>query len=356
MSKFRNLVENLNDIKNWLNQTDSSFAFRLKRGCGITDDINKGGLILPDGTLINCFPDSHLMHYDSLPFIYPERISPEEHGSFSKEDMFDDDVIDNNIIRYSINHSIQEAYVKLPSKNITKAQLDKLQDIFMSLKPGQRIPVMIEDNIFKIVYADKSSVAKDILNELSKEYTFTEGDKKIFDKDSGYNSSKDEQYIYEKLKEKWPDVKMSYTDDRFVNPETHRHFQCDFYIPSKDWFINYNKIFTHGRRKYNPDDPNCQEDVKWLESMSKPGNYYERALKQWTITDPIKRKVAEENGIKLIELFNLDEFERWFANPELSYEEYKYAPDSMQYNSDEYFKQKARGRDIYGADSDPYAA
>lgn len=351
MSKFRDLVENINDIKQWLSQ-DSSFIQRLKKGCGITDDINKGGLILPDGTLVNCFPDSHLMHYDSLPFIYPERISPEEYGNFKEQDDFDEEIIDNNIIRYSINHSIQESYIKLPNKHITKAQLDKLQDIFMSLNSGQKIPVMIEDNIFKVVSADNKSVAKEIVKQLVESCAFTEGDKKVFDKDSGYNSSIDEEYIFNKLKEKWPDVKMSYTDDRFVNPETHRHFQSDYYIPSKDWFLNYNKIFTHGRRKYDQNDPKCQEDVKWLESMSKPGNYYERALKQWTITDPIKREVAKNNGLKLIEWFNLDEFNTWFNNPELTYEEYKYAPDSIQYDSEEYFKQKARGRDIYGNDSD----
>ena len=194
----------------------------------------------------------------------------------------------------------------------------------------------------------------DIKQWLSQSSSIKEGDKKVFDKDSGYNSSKDEQYIFDKLKEKYPDVIISYTDDRFINPETKRHFQSDYYIPSKDLFMNYNKAWTHGRRKFNPDDPNCQEDVKWLESQ--PGDYYKRALKQWTITDPIKREVAKANGFKLIEWFNLDEFNRWFENPELSYEEYKYAPDSMQYDSEEYFNQKARGRDIYGNDSDPYAA
>ena len=192
----------------------------------------------------------------------------------------------------------------------------------------------------------------DIKQWLSQSSPIEEGDKKIFDKDSGYNSSKDEQYIFEKLKEKWPDVIISYTDDRFVNPDTNRHFQADYYIPSEDWFLNYNKIFTHGRRKYNPDDPNCQKDVEWLKSQD--GDYYKRALKQWTVTDPIKREIAKINGLKLIEWFNLDEFNTWLAKPELTYEQYKQAPESMQYDSKEYFKQKARGRDIYGNDSDPY--
>ena len=194
----------------------------------------------------------------------------------------------------------------------------------------------------------------DIKQWLSQSSEIKEGDKKVFDKDSGYNSSLDEQYIFEKIKEKYPDAIISYTDDRFINPETKRHFQSDIYIPSKDWFINLNKTWTHGRRPFNPTDPKCQADVKWLESQD--GDYYKRALKQWTITDPIKREVAKANNFRLIEFFNLDEFNKWFENPELTYEEYKYAPDSLQYNSEEYFKQKARGRDIYGNDTQPYAA
>lgn len=195
---------------------------------------------------------------------------------------------------------------------------------------------------------------KDLVLEALTEIAFDEGEKKVFDPNSGYNSSKDEFYIFDKLKEKWPDTVMSYTDDRFINPNTNRHFQLDFYVPSIDTGFNYNKMITHGRRKYNPNDPNHQKDVAWLESQS--GDYYKRMLKQWTITDPIKREVAKQNGLKLIEWFNLDEFETWLADPTLTYEEYQHAPESMQYDSEEYFNQKARGRDIYGNDSEPDAA
>lgn len=180
-----------------------------------------------------------------------------------------------------------------------------------------------------------------------------EGDKKVFDKDSGYNSSYDEEYIVEKLKERYPNIKLSYTDDRFVNPETNRHFQLDFYDPDSDTGFNYNKHIKHGRRKFNSEDPNCIKDVKWLES--KDGEFYAKILHTWRDLDPLKREVAKENGLKFIEWFNLDEFAKWYNNPELSYEEYKFAPDSMQYDSDEYFAQKDRGRDVYGNDSRPYA-
>lgn len=183
------------------------------------------------------------------------------------------------------------------------------------------------------------------------ETTLKEGDKKIFDKSSGYNISEDELYIYNKLKEIFPNVQMSVTDDRFVNPDTRRHFQLDLYDPDTDTGFNYNKHIKHGRRKYNPEDPYCQADVKWLESEAKPGNFYEKILHTWKDLDPLKREIARENGLNFIEWFNIDEFNRWLENPNLTYEEYKYAPKSMQYDSDEYFDQKDRHRDIYGNDS-----
>ena len=127
MSRFRKLVENINDIKEWLSQ-DSSFINRLKKGCGITDDINKGGLIRPDGTLINCFPDPRLSHYDSLPFIYPEKIAPEEYGNFEEQDimtllkLYKEKISDKNISSEKYNEIIKilrkSAELKLSTHSI----------------------------------------------------------------------------------------------------------------------------------------------------------------------------------------------------------------------------------------------
>lgn len=197
---------------------------------------------------------------------------------------------------------------------------------------------------------------REIVESVLKEYGYNldEGDGKVFDKDSGYNVSKDELVIFDRLKEKYPNIKMSVTDDRFVNPNTHRHFQLDFYDPDSDTGFNYNKHCKHGRRMYNPKDPNCQADVRWLQSKSEPGNFYEKILHTWRDLDPLKREVAKQNGLKFVEWFNMDEFNKWYENPSLTYEEYKYAPESMQYNRDEYFAQKARGRDIYGLDSENF--
>ena len=48
-------------------------------------------------------------------------------------------------------------------------------------------------------------IVENILEEAEKKKKDKEyKSKKIFDKDSGYNVSLDEEYIYDKLKKKWP--------------------------------------------------------------------------------------------------------------------------------------------------------
>lgn len=178
--------------------------------------------------------------------------------------------------------------------------------------------------------------------------TLNEGDKKIFDKDSGYNVSEDEEYYWDLIKKKWPDAEKSVTLDDFRNPDNHRPWQCDYYIPSEKMIIQLQKNWKHGRRPYNPTDPSCQEDVTWLKSQK--GDYYDKVLYTWTELEPLKRQIAKENGYRYVELFNMDEFNKWYNNPELTYEEYKY-PTTLKYDSDEYFAQKARHRDIYGNDT-----
>lgn len=186
------------------------------------------------------------------------------------------------------------------------------------------------------------------LQSLIGEQTLEEGGKKVFDKDTGYNVSEDENFYYDWIKKKWPDVERSKTFDDFRNPENHRPWQVDFYVPSENMMIQINKNWRHGRRPYNPEDPDCQADVEWLKSQE--GDYYDKVLYTWTQLEPLKRKIAKELGYKYVEIFNMDEFIDWYKNPELTYEEYKH-PTRIEYDSDEYFAQKARHRDIYGNDS-----
>ena len=202
------------------------------------------------------------------------------------------------------------------------------------------------DSIKKSIY--KKAKQYPNLYKLLGEGSLEEGDKKVFDKDTGYNVSEDENFYYELIKRKWPDVERSQTFEDFRNPENNRPWQVDFYVPSENMMIQINKNWRHGRRPYNPEDADCQADVEWLESQN--GEYYDKVLYTWTQLEPLKRKLAKDLGYKYVEIFNMDEFITWYQNPELTYEEYKH-PTRLKYDSDEYFAQKARHRDIYGNDS-----
>jgi len=178
-------------------------------------------------------------------------------------------------------------------------------------------------------------------------YIFDEKKSKVIsDPKTGVSISKDEDYIYDKLKEKYGEVKRQYKDeDRYP-------WECDFYIPSEDMFIEYLKHWTHGRRAYDPEDPECQKDVEWLKSKAADNEFYQRCLDQWTKSDPEKMEVAKEAGLNLFIFYNLREFDRWYEHPEMQYRQYK-DPDPLQYDSDNYFDKKAKGYETNGNDSCP---
>lgn len=341
MGRFRKIIEDT------LNKADNPFVIRLISSCGTTNNLLEGGLILPNGQIIKVFTESTISYYDLVSKVYSAVSSLNDNSELLEQ--FDLDIEDNNIIKYSIGHDFQPNFIALPSIMITDQQKAILQYIINALPEDQNISVMSDEDLLKDVTATKGMNIETVLDQLISEQ-LDEGEQKVFDKDSGYNVSEDELVIFDKLKEKYPNIKMSVTDDRFINPETHRHFQIDFYDPDTDTAFNLNKHIKHGRRKYDAADPNCQADVKWLQN--KDGEFYAKILHTWRDLDPLKREVAKQNGLKFIEWFNMDEFNRWYENPSLTYKEYKYAPDSMQYDRDEYFAQKARGRDIYGLDSE----
>ena len=76
------------------------------------------------------------------------------------------------------------------------------------------------------------------------------------------------------------------------------------YIKSEDTFIEIQGYWAHGP---HPFDSNNKEDInlinQWRKKANK-NNIYERAIDYWTHIDVITRKVAKENNLKFIEIFD----------------------------------------------------
>ena len=132
---------------------------------------------------------------------------------------------------------------------------------------------------------------------------------------NSFNSSKPEESIHLLLLEKFPDCERWYKEDpRYP-------FECDFYIPSLDLFIEINFHWTHGSHPYNQ---NCLADqevvasweakAKGLNHKGKPKDLYKVAIKIWTIKDPLKRETARKNNLNYLEFFNEEDFLDWFDN------------------------------------------
>ena len=83
------------------------------------------------------------------------------------------------------------------------------------------------------------------------------------------------------------DIKRNYFGD------SRYPFNCDFYIPSKDLFIEYQGHQTHGFEPFNAEN---QEHLAYLEACKNRG----LDMKTWTVRDPKKLETALKNKINLI--------------------------------------------------------
>ena len=147
----------------------------------------------------------------------------------------------------------------------------------------------------------------------SKEFQDLQRKKKLLN--GTMNTSKPEEDVYSKLKERFgEDVVRYYTDERYP-------FECDFYIKSRDLFIECNFHWTHGLHPFNNND---LEDIKKLKDIKKKQKYYINNKGKekknmyfvfedvWTKRDPLKLKTAKINSLNYRVFYSFSEFNIWF--------------------------------------------
>lgn len=124
-------------------------------------------------------------------------------------------------------------------------------------------------------------------------------------KNGTFNTSKPEQKIKRLLEECFPDTKCQYESELYP-------FNCDFYIPCLDLYIEYQGFWSHGKHPFDLESEKDLEKLKIWKEKAKTSKFYKNAIETWTVRDPLKRRIAKQNNLKWREFFNFDEFSRWF--------------------------------------------
>lgn len=143
--------------------------------------------------------------------------------------------------------------------------------------------------------------------------------------------SRFEQKIFDYLKEIFDesDIISQYKDERYKNQRTNYKCNCDFYIKSLDLFIEVQGTKEHNNHPFNPNDQNDLNELALLKQKEqeklKEKNYtrYSSIIEGWTVIDPMKRQVAQENHLKYLELFDskisFEEFKNLISNIDRKY-------------------------------------
>lgn len=106
-----------------------------------------------------------------------------------------------------------------------------------------------------------------------------------------FDTSSPEENYYNFLVEQYgaDNVIRQYSDERYP-------FVCDFYIPSKDLFIELNLSWTHGGKPFENTEADLLKLAIWQEK-AKTSQYYKNAIDTWTIRDVKKLNTARDNKL-----------------------------------------------------------
>lgn len=195
----------------------------------------------------------------------------------------------NNTIKERFNgkHIFQDTYIKNKIKN-TNLKKYGVENYSQTNEYKKRVK---QTNLKKYGVENPSQC----LEIQNKKY-------KTMIKNHTFGKSKEEDIIYQMLCEKFDKVERQYKSKLYP-------FPCDFYVHSLDLYIEYQGFWTHNFEPYIGTD-NQKKVIKLWES--KNNDYYNDAIKTWSIRDPLKRATAKKNNLKWLEFFNLNQFKEWY--------------------------------------------
>lgn len=128
-------------------------------------------------------------------------------------------------------------------------------------------------------------------------------------------NSKLESMAYNLLKKYFSDIKCQWKDDEKYP------YNCDFYIPEIDTWIEIQGFVTHGPEQFNENNIEHLEKVSILKQKNMAHktpnkNLYFAIIKCWTELDVEKRNTAKRNNLNYKEFWNIEQLKEWLLQYE----------------------------------------
>lgn len=132
-----------------------------------------------------------------------------------------------------------------------------------------------------------------------------------YKKNNTFNSSKDEIRLFEDLHIKYPDTIHHYRSIEYP-------FNCDFFIPSQELYIEIHFSWMHGKEPYTGNSAQLEIVEKWMQKSreldfkNKPKRKYTGAIHVWTVSDVKKAHWAKKHNLNWLCFYNRKQFYGWF--------------------------------------------
>ena len=128
-------------------------------------------------------------------------------------------------------------------------------------------------------------------------------------------NSKLESMAYNLLKKYFSDIKCQWKDDEKYP------YNCDFYIPEIDTWIEMQGFVTHGPEQFDENNIEHLEKVSILKQKNMAHktpnkNLYFEIIKCWTELDVKKRNTAKRNNLNYKEFWNIEQLKEWLSQYE----------------------------------------
>lgn len=150
----------------------------------------------------------------------------------------------------------------------------------------------------------KSKEGREFLKNFTNSEDFKNKQHETKKKNNSFKTSKIEKGLEIKLKELFPDLKTQHKSTLYP-------FNCDFYIPSLDLYIEYNGSWTHGECFYDENNEDNRNTLEIWKQRSEHSIFYQNAIETWTKRDVLKLEVAIKNNLNYIAWFNQQQAYDW---------------------------------------------